>query len=611
MIVKRLSIPEELIVQAETTDEHKNYGKECFIAHSPELETALEKEYAQRGLCLKVFKDGDIKEPERFRYGGARLPVCTTVQNFFASHGIAPRVYDVAVVNEKYLVQVVEYATGDGTPNMALAKNLVRKYKIGIKLHGLAVPDPHKGALKYVTIPYKWVGGLFVDFGRFVFLDPKHVKKYLRKRVQIRKGKKVAYQPIREMDIPGQRNHKHRLKHMRLDDVDFNGKTVLDLGCNNGTFCREAIRRGAARVVGVDFRRARVWQLVNDWLGYWNLNVLPLSLPDEKDAIKALTGIEKFDIVFALAIIQHMEGGYDTWIADLTKEVLFLEGNWNVEPEKYRPVLEKDFDRVELTGYVRDEDKRAMFRCWKVQKAEPKPLPRGRVARRKAAIERGRTIEGRVMIDEKTLGFLYDMAKIAPKGDACEVGVMCGSSLVTWAAARPGKKYAVDNVDRPDFRENLKYWGLRAEVLIGDSAEVAKKMGDLAFCFIDADHTEAGIPRDIVAYTPKIVPGGIVVFHDYDEDEGKKGKGYVVFETVNKWQKEAKWEKIGQVGITIAFRRPETISVGEMNDSQPSDRRGTSKASGGGEELPFSEEPRANEDIERAVRQTEPVPQGI
>ena len=54
-----------------------------------------------------------------------------------------------------------------------------------------------------------------------------------------------------------------------------------------------------------------------------------------------------------------------TWLADITDEVLFLEGNWHTDEATYRERLERDFKDVELTGYIRDEDVRPMFRCWK------------------------------------------------------------------------------------------------------------------------------------------------------------------------------------------------------------------------------------------------------
>lgn len=51
-----------------------------------------------------------------------------------------------------------------------------------------------------------------------------------------------------------------------------------------------------------------------------------------------------------------------------------------------------------------------------------------------------------------------------------------------------------------------------------DSAEAAGLHADgtVDFCFIDADHTEPGVRRDILAWLPKIKPGGILAGHDID-----------------------------------------------------------------------------------------------
>lgn len=59
-------------------------------------------------------------------------------------------------------------------------------------------------------------------------------------------------------------------------------------------------------------------------------------------------------------------------------------------------------------------------------------------------------------------------------------------------------------------------YGLRCAIIKGDSAEQAARVhnGSLDFVFIDADHTEAGITRDIDAWYPKVRSGGMVLGHD-------------------------------------------------------------------------------------------------
>lgn len=72
------------------------------------------------------------------------------------------------------------------------------------------------------------------------------------------------------------------------------GKSVLDIGCNEGFFCAEALRQGATRVVGVDanktyVERARVRVKEAEFLhGSW------WDLPDEK-----------FDVIFFLSAIHY------------------------------------------------------------------------------------------------------------------------------------------------------------------------------------------------------------------------------------------------------------------------------------------------------------------
>jgi len=413
-----------------------------------------------------------------------------------------------------------------------------------------------------------------------VKVDRSEKARQLRKKLMHRRtgpgGSLVSYQAVPELGVLGQRDHRHRVKHMQLDGLDFVGKTVLDLGCNTGAFCREAIDRGAARVVGVDYKRCDLWRKVNEVLGYPQIEILELSLPDEKERIPELTGIDRFDIVFALAIIQHMEGRYQPWIADLTEETLYLEGDrlpkgtlyqsgWEPDfrqveanaGEQYSAALQRDFSQVEWLGWIKDEDRRPLYRCWKKPRPQWGALPESAEARKAEAIRRGQSIFGRALMHEDELAYLYDLALRAPDGPACEVGAFNGSSLMAWATARLGRGElrSIDIVDRWELRENIKHSGYPIEVLLGESWKVGENLGVQAFIFIDADHTKTGIPRDIEVYAPKIMPDGIIAFHDYDKKEAQRGKGYVVKATVDTWHKKMRWQKLPLIGRVIAFRR--------------------------------------------------------
>lgn len=59
--------------------------------------------------------------------------------------------------------------------------------------------------------------------------------------------------------------------------------------------------------------------------------------------------------------------------------------------------------------------------------------------------------------------------------------------------------------------------GLRAVFMRGDSVERSQCIidGSLKLVYIDADHSYEGVKRDIEAWVPKLVPGGVLAFHDY------------------------------------------------------------------------------------------------
>jgi len=578
MILRKLRIPAALLAQAPTDELHKHWGQDCYIANSEALERLLYRRFARHGLCLKVFReltkserDGELSS---VTWGGARLSVATQVQNLFALHGVAPRVYSLAIINGKRIAQVTQYAEGEGQPDYSEAKRIIKKYRLGIK--GKGKDDATRAAIRYTRYAFKWVGGLFVDFGRYYFREPKWYRAYLKGKLLIYANGKRAYQAVPELGVKGLRDHRYRMKHLQLNERSWRGQTVLDLGCNNGAMMREALRRGAKRVVGVDSRRISYWFQVMNWLKYWNFDMLPLDLPEQAELIEVCTGIAKFDVVLALAIVQYLEGGYQPWLAKLTKGTFYLEGDklpkdakfppgttgdalaWAVNiGEQYSEPLARDFRQVEWLCWVNDAGKRPLYRCW--QKPRPRwgALPKGADARKHEAIRRGQSAFGYGGLKPQEMAFLYDCAHMAPDGLAIEIGTLNGASTMTWATARLGRGpiAVMDIIERPDRQETIRHSGYPIKTIIADSTKYDPP--EMAFCFIDGDHTKTGIPFDIKVYPPKIMPGGIIVFHDYDRKEPKKpSRAYRVYREVKAWHKRNGWEYLGKAWRTIAFRRP-------------------------------------------------------
>ena len=70
------------------------------------------------------------------------------------------------------------------------------------------------------------------------------------------------------------------------------------------------------------------------------------------------------------------------------------------------------------------------------------------------------------------------------------------------------------------FKANIKEANVEDTVEVFDmtTLEAAKLIPDqsLDICFIDADHRYTGVKEDILAYLPKVKPGGIICGHDFE-----------------------------------------------------------------------------------------------
>ena len=360
--IRELILPEKLLRPWQAQGTH------TFILFGEGIEQTLYAIFRRRGLCLKVFKEPATSLPETFYWGASPLIVSTKIQNLYAWHGLAPRVYGLVLLNQGQFAQVTEFLTGESggsPPSQAVLEEIEDEYGL-TSFHNIPFWRKRVGA---------WVtDGKVVDFGPVSFTDVTQYEQSLAERAnKVGTRHVVAYQSVPGLSLPGRRDMEYRTAAMRLDEIDFRGKTVLDLGCNLGVFCQEARRRGARRVVGIDseFQRAKLSYEIANWLGYWSLDFFDLRLPNKRTRIRGLSGIYvPFDVVFALAVAGHV-GGYGTWMANLCGEIFYLEGHNTEDPAKYRGVLERDFGKVEFLGLTRDWRVRPLFRCWKRKKDAP------------------------------------------------------------------------------------------------------------------------------------------------------------------------------------------------------------------------------------------------
>lgn len=146
------------------------------------------------------------------------------------------------------------------------------------------------------------------------------------------------------------------------------------------------------------------------------------------------------------------------------------------------------------------------------------------------------------MITQDSGKFLFSLCFMQEmKGDVVEIGSWQGRSTAFLATAvkesKNGNFYAIDHfkgnfgkeelyeVDgklnnlKENFNANIKKLGLYETVNLLDmiNYEAAKKLKNniIRFLFIDGDHTEYGVTKDIELFFPMLKKGSIVVFDDY------------------------------------------------------------------------------------------------
>lgn len=122
-------------------------------------------------------------------------------------------------------------------------------------------------------------------------VDPKTGEYYFLNTNKNMETNKIGYQTF--YDQAGDSDSHKKLNCLRIPN-NLDGMSVLDIGCNEGYFCIEAVKRGASRVVGVDangeiikkaIKRCREVEYINST--WWDLTE------------------EKFDLILFLSAVHY------------------------------------------------------------------------------------------------------------------------------------------------------------------------------------------------------------------------------------------------------------------------------------------------------------------
>ena len=166
-------------------------------------------------------------------------------------------------------------------------------------------------------------------------INNRELKKRIRKiKKKIKKIKWFpSYQSFSELGIKGRRNDNKRYRF--LDFSEFEGKFVVDYGCNIGQTCIKVAKAGAKRVIGFDSQEdsLQVAREIRDVLFVKNLEFYKVDFndPDFEDMVLRYFHGQTPDISFFLSVYRTKElkdrDGLFRFILENTKEKVYFEGH--------------------------------------------------------------------------------------------------------------------------------------------------------------------------------------------------------------------------------------------------------------------------------------------
>lgn len=180
------------------------------------------------------------------------------------------------------------------------------------------------------------------------------------------KRRKYQYQSIKEENMIGIRDMEHRYSILDLP-TDFSNKTALDLGCSLGMVCIEMSFRNARSCVGLDNNEntMKVARKYIEEKQYKNIKLFTFDIDQGLDKLIPLIGFQKFDYVFALSILKHVNLKSLFEVIDFyTKDTCWFEAHNKQNETKIKSILTKNlmFKEIEFLGYTTDRGIRPNFK---------------------------------------------------------------------------------------------------------------------------------------------------------------------------------------------------------------------------------------------------------
>jgi hypothetical protein len=349
----------------------EGHGAFSFIIKAENIKQFdLNFDYGRTNLALKVFRIPFVSL-DTFVWGNMdHSPLLwdsTIIQNLYADENLAPRIYDIVQLNLDegvYIAQVTDFLEGEFIHPSEAPAFWGEVNKVRDHYNLVRCSDWNEKNL----IENKWV-----DFQCFLFRDKDAYLESIKQRLNIYNPCSRNSQPyvdIAELGVKGMRDWEHRVKAFQFNEIDFKGKTVLDWGSNTGAFCREASRRGAKRVIGMEGNgnTVRIQRELSNYLGFFNIDFYTINLRtkegnrDVLGDIKQITNMDNFDIHFFFSMDQHV--GFPKGVGGICNELMIVEGGVAQQIEYFEDLMKPEFKKVEFAGFSTDHARRTIMRGW-------------------------------------------------------------------------------------------------------------------------------------------------------------------------------------------------------------------------------------------------------